>query len=75
MIGKTAQDEFATSPTAAYPEATCEFVASIIFVDWIGSLDRDPPYGGGVPTVSAASTSRTVKLTPRARSAEGGTRN
>ena len=70
MIGKNAKGGFNTAPTAAYPEAMCEFIAGIIFVDWVDSLDCESPCGGGVPVESKARTAPKATLTPRARSAQ-----
>ena len=70
MIGKNEKGGFNTAPTAAYPEGMCEFIAGIIFVDWVDSLDRDSPYGRGRPLESRAPTRSRPTLTPRARSSE-----
>ena len=36
MIGRTAEGGFHTSPTAAYPEAMCQWIANIVFNSWTG---------------------------------------
>ena len=49
MIGRTKRGGFHTSPTAAYPDGMCAFIAKTIFDDWFNSLGKTS-YGMGFPS-------------------------
>ena len=61
LIGRSRRGKglaFKTSPTAAYPEGMCEYIAKTIFTDWIGAVSRSPS-GMGKPSL------KMVRLLPR----------
>ena len=49
MIGRNRRGGFNTAPAAAYPDPMCEFLAQIIFDDWVNSLPSRSPVGMGRP--------------------------
>ena len=60
-IGKDKSGGFNTSPTAAYPEPMCEWLAQSIYADWKASFSQPRRSGGLTPRTRVRSQAEAAK--------------